>query len=638
MSDNRKWYFPYGFDIEKESVNNARIETFRDNILESLARETCQNSLDAAINDNAPVVMIFEEMELDIGDLIDRDSFLKDIIPKSRKTWEGDGTSHDFLNEYEKILTSKTIKILRIADYNTTGLEKSNWESLIENAGISVKDDIGSAGSFGIGKSAPFASSDLRMVFYNTRTVSGEEKAIGVTKFISFDNKDGSTAQGVGYLGSKNKKPIKEQFAFGFEEREKPGTDLFILGFNQTNDWEARIIESLIENFMVAIYKNMLYIKVGDRVVSKESMKDIVDGYEGRKYEKIKNYYSVLEKLEKGEAKEIPLDESFEEFGFKAEDGTLIISKGENANRSVLMTRKAGMKIRDRTHISGSIQFNGIFQATGDKFNEILKEMENPNHNDWIPERYKKNPAKGKKLLATMFRFMKDSVVDNFQEVIPDQVDAFGISDFLPNNLRQNEDSEDEAEDTLEEKIERVKLSDKKEEMSEVESMDDETLERELIKDGVIEGETGGRNTPKESETKEKGGEGIPGPGEDEGDYDRGDSDWEALQLNSKGFKETNKINYRIIEEDYKNGDYVMVLNTNALKTDELKVEINLIGENGSSFKVNLEDCRQNELSLPTKGNSFILENPMSQNMYRLKFKIPYSERMKMGVKFYENK
>ncbi len=637
MTDKRRWYFPYGIDIEKESVNNARIETFRDDILGSLARETCQNSLDAARGENIPVVMIFEEQSLDIGNLIDRDSFINKIIPKAKNTWIEDENSQEFLERYEEILRKDSIKVLRIADYNTSGLEEINWESLIENAGISVKDDAGSAGSFGIGKSAPFAASDLRMVFYNTRTVSGEEKAIGVTKFISFDNHDGTTAQGVGYLGSKNKEPIREQYLFGFDKRTKTGTDLLIIGFNQ-DDWEKRIVKSLIENFMVAIHKNMLYIKVGEKVLSKDTMKDIIAGYSGRKYDQIKNYYSVLEKLETGEAKEIPLDESFEEFGFKPEDGTLIIAKGENANRSVLMTRQAGMKIKDRTHISGSIQFNGIFQATGTKFNQMLQRMENPNHDDWIAGRDGKNHAEEKKLLSTMFRFMKDNVVEHFQEEIPDQVDAFGISDFLPNSLRKEKDSDEEAEESLEEKIDKVKLSGKKEKRGEVESLDEADIEKQLIKDGVIDGEKGGRNTPKDSETTEKGGEGLPGVGDEEGDYGRGESDRELLQENKKSFRETRKISYRIIEEDYKNGEYVMVINMNSLNTDQLKIEVSLIGENGSSFKVNLEESRENSLSIIRRNNLMILKNPLKNNMYRIYFKIPYSERMKMGVKFYEYK
>lgn len=636
MSNRRKWYFPYGIDIEKESVNNARIETFRDDILGSLARETCQNSLDAARDENIPVVMIFEERNLDIGRYVDRESFINEIIPKSRKTWKEDDNSQEFLDRYEEILKNNRIRVLRIADYNTSGLERINWESLIENAGISVKDDAGSAGSFGIGKSAPFAASDLRMVFYNTRTVSGEEKAIGVTKFISFDNDDETTAQGVGYLGSKNKEPIREQYLFGFDERTKTGTDLLIIGFNQ-EDWEKRIIKSLIENFMLAIHKNMLYIRVGDKVLSKETMKDIIDSYSGKDYDQIKNYYSVLEKHEKGEAKEIVLDESFEEFGFKPEDGTLIISEGENANRSVLMTRQAGMKIKDRKNISGSIQFNGIFQATGTKFNQMLQKMENPNHDDWIAGRDGKNEREEKKLLAAMFRFMKDNVVDHFQEEIPDQVDAFGISDFLPNSLRE-ECNESQAEESLESSIEKIKLSEKKDRRGEVESIDEETLEKELIKDGVIEGDKGGKNTPKDSQTENKGGEGLPGVGDEEGEYARGDSERELLQPDNKNFKETKKISYRIIEEDYKNGEYVMVINMNSLKTDNLKVEINLIGENGSSFKVDLEDSREERLDLLMKDNLLILKNPLKNNMYRVYFKIPYSERMKMGVKLYEYK
>ncbi|MHB9782817.1 hypothetical protein ACXM1Q_008875 [Streptococcus sp. 10F2] len=42
-----RWYFPGGKDLEKTSASNAYVETFKDNKIESLAREICQNSLDA---------------------------------------------------------------------------------------------------------------------------------------------------------------------------------------------------------------------------------------------------------------------------------------------------------------------------------------------------------------------------------------------------------------------------------------------------------------------------------------------------------------------------------------------------------------------------------------------------------------
>jgi hypothetical protein len=63
------WYFPSGRNLEKTSASNAYVETFTDHKLESLAREICQNSLDAADGSNQPVRVSFKLMQIDTQDL-----------------------------------------------------------------------------------------------------------------------------------------------------------------------------------------------------------------------------------------------------------------------------------------------------------------------------------------------------------------------------------------------------------------------------------------------------------------------------------------------------------------------------------------------------------------------------------------
>lgn len=84
------------------------------------------------------------------------------------KQWPNEQKTMMMLRKMKKLLQDERISILKISDYNTTGLRKENWQSLIEQVGSSVKSDDSSAGSFGIGKGAPFAVSDLRMVLYST--------------------------------------------------------------------------------------------------------------------------------------------------------------------------------------------------------------------------------------------------------------------------------------------------------------------------------------------------------------------------------------------------------------------------------------------------------------------------------------
>ena len=49
---------------------------------------------------------------------------------------------------------------------------------------IQKKIDENAAGSKGIGKAAPFAISDLRMVFYNTVPTEVKPRHVGVMNFV----------------------------------------------------------------------------------------------------------------------------------------------------------------------------------------------------------------------------------------------------------------------------------------------------------------------------------------------------------------------------------------------------------------------------------------------------------------------
>ena len=58
QSKNSEWYFPGGKDLQMESGSNASLEMFKDNPLDSLAREICQNSLDAGIEGSSKPVRV----------------------------------------------------------------------------------------------------------------------------------------------------------------------------------------------------------------------------------------------------------------------------------------------------------------------------------------------------------------------------------------------------------------------------------------------------------------------------------------------------------------------------------------------------------------------------------------------------
>lgn len=172
------WNFPANNHGQVVGLNDAGIETFRDDMFKSLAREVNQNSCDARdASGMGPVEVHFDCYEQPIS-IFPMSESLLDTLNACRSYWSHDTRSSRFFQRAMELLQSPTIKILRISDYNTTGLtgsrqeRDSNWLNLIKSAGVSSKVAL-AGGSFGIGKNAPFACSELRTVFYGTKDVEG---------------------------------------------------------------------------------------------------------------------------------------------------------------------------------------------------------------------------------------------------------------------------------------------------------------------------------------------------------------------------------------------------------------------------------------------------------------------------------
>ena len=201
---------------------------------------------------------------------------------------------------------------MRISDFNTTGLTGAKkayminpWQSLIKSAGISDKyDSLG--GSYGIGKSAPFACSDIRTVFYTSYDTEGVLASQGVSRLISFPIEDDKNTQSMGYqisIGGPAKWKVEstERFTqgigyYGETEKNTPffselnmdtsfkrngitGTDLYIVGFLEDSKWKEELVVAILDNFLIAIYNKNLVVKIDNITISAGTLKDIIENF-----------------------------------------------------------------------------------------------------------------------------------------------------------------------------------------------------------------------------------------------------------------------------------------------------------------------------------------------------------------------
>lgn len=440
------WHFPATTGGLIHSINHAGLETFRGNSLESLTREICQNSLDAVKNETKPVIVEFSSFIIDTNKVPGIDE-LKDVFLKCQQTWKGKNQQCEyFLENALQIVQRPTIQILRISDFNTKGLEGakegelgSPWSSLVKEAGSSNKDES-SGGSFGIGKSAPFLNSKLRTLFYSSLDITGYESFVGVANIMSFKKNLNEITLGNGYYTyNENSNAIPQQLFLepGFI-RKDTGTDIYVTAFEPNGDWEQEIIKSVLHNFFITIYKKKLVVRINDFEISDKNIAQLIGDLEDTEENRhLKHYFHLLTSDQTIKVA-YPAQKYKQGISFAEGEATLYLMNGEDLNRRVLMTRTTGMRLFEQKNISGSISFTGILMITGKNMNAIFKQMENPAHNEWSPERYEKDPKLAKKVYGDLKSFIRSAVKEYFQEKITDSMDAIGLSDFLPNKKLVN--------------------------------------------------------------------------------------------------------------------------------------------------------------------------------------------------------
>lgn len=433
------WNFPGSNFGTLNGIGEAGIETFKGTPYKSLAREICQNSLDAKDGSGKPVVVKFSCSQEDFRTFHDY-STLSNAIESCLTFWKKNDNKKTvaFFSNAQKVAGQKKTPILRISDFNTKGLTGSDkdyntpWQNLVKASGVSDKND-NDGGSFGIGKSAPFACSNLRTVFYATQDINGLYASQGVARLVSFPVKKGLIFQkdsddittGIGYYGEKSKnQPIREcqSLEQGFM-RTVPGTDVYILGFMDKRGWEDEIITSVLDDFLLSIFYGTLEVYLGNVEISKRTLEKVVETYK----DKAVSAYNYYQAMTSQEAHVITKD--FNGLG----DVEIHILIQKDLHRRVLMGRSNGMKVFDQKNFPSAIQFAGVCILQGKNVNSFFREMENPQHNEWQPERHQK-VALARKYKKDLFQLIKSYVLEYGRKTTVDEIDAEGVGAYLPDD------------------------------------------------------------------------------------------------------------------------------------------------------------------------------------------------------------
>jgi hypothetical protein len=446
---NVGWRFPPLAGGTRQGYTNNDIEGLQGKkLMDNLAREICQNSLDAHSEiAKEPVRVVFELRYIPTKSYNAFTDYKK-CIKGCRDLWKDtDERLNLFLDDADKMLAREKIPVLIASDYNTKGLNgsrtralKSAWEALTGEDGISVDKSETGAGSFGIGKNAPFACSALSMVFYNTYAESDKEKAfIGVARLASHYNEKNEETQRIGkYQKNDNENkswtPIYSEDECEFRDlfpRDQYGTDVIIAGFNQEDNWFDNIAKAVIKNFFVAIKENRLVVELKDgdkhQLLNKERLSQAVSKYsKDKEMAKTAQLYSAFVSPDKAEKLSI----------ISENDAEIYIKSDSTFNRTIAYFRDTGMLVElKRKNIFQ--HYAAVLIVRGTELSKLLRATEPPCHDKWDYKLIKRNSEKQKrqdakkaikKIDDTVTRLLKSQ----FEMVTEDSVDAFGVGEYLP--------------------------------------------------------------------------------------------------------------------------------------------------------------------------------------------------------------
>ena len=428
------WRFPSNDHGETKGINDSGVAQFRGTPLRSLAREICQNSLDAARQKT--VTVEFNAFEIPSSQVPGYEA-LKDTFARCADFWgkqKAVTTKTFFNNAYDKISAEK-VYVLRISDFCTSGLTGSredvntHWTNLTKSSGVSDKSST-SGGSFGIGKFAPFACSEFSTVFYSTYDEYEHEASQGVARLVTFRRADNETTHGVGFFGEEKNTPIYAQLNLepGFcRAKGQYGTDIYIVGYkfaNSEDGWEKSIIISILDSFLGAIWHEKLIVKVGSYEIKKETLDEMVEMFKEELTGYTERYYDVLTSER---------TKWFEEDNFLGLGSVKLglMLGGQEMHRKVAMIRKTGMKIKDQDHISSFIPFAGIMFIEGEKINARLRQLENPEHTEWQVARAD-NEIQARSLLKSIRDYLCRKVEELASEGGQEDFDVVGLGNLLP--------------------------------------------------------------------------------------------------------------------------------------------------------------------------------------------------------------
>ena len=546
MTDGIGWHFPPTSGGGEDGWNHGGIAHFLGARMGSLARETIQNSVDAHDGGEKPVHVSFEILSLDCQQApFGRDELRRALDAcRQRAVQDEDQRAEGELTAALALLERGQVSCLQISDENTTGLTDRNWKALVKMQWLSVKQPGNDAlGSHGIGKYAPFAVSPLRTVFYWTsfeEDGKAVEKLQGKSVLMTHASGQGPT-QGTGFYGHRNQcqelRPNDLPDCFRVLDkagRPKAGTGLFILGFTGDPGWQRDVAGRVLVSFFHAVRTGALEATIEpDEALQEHGLLTIDRKTIGAWFD-----YLIEAAQASGADQELTdlntarifweLPEKHDRLFDKQDQDLghcrLYLRVAEGLPSKVALVRRSGMLItadqRGLKLFRGLDDFAALCVFEAPEGNELLREMENPRHDQFEPDRLPtQKKRQGRAALKRVTDWIRTTIRDHAKP--PEAVATSAlreVAELLPDPYAEDELGGDPggggSEKSFNDRIEELALKPIRRRPSRGLSTEGNQASANAEGDGEEGGEQGGGG---EGSNESGGGDGH-GRGEGEGE------------------------------------------------------------------------------------------------------------------------
>ena len=242
--------------------------------------------------------------------------------------------------------------------------------------------------------------------------------------------------QGIGYFGSSDKnEPINETISLdkSFSRSNlNCGSDIFIIGFKNPNQWQKDIISKILESFMSAIVFETLEVVINDIVINKKELPKIVynDSLINSKIKKsIISQYLLLTDEEHRFEDVITIDD----YG----TAKLYLMEFDSAHEDLatndcVMIRYPYMKIKDIKKIS-TLPCSAMCIIENNALNKTLRNIENPQHTDWEFKRIEDEAERSevKAIYNDLLEQIRRIITEHLSSSDNSKTDIEGAGDYI---------------------------------------------------------------------------------------------------------------------------------------------------------------------------------------------------------------